>query len=75
MLKRLKEILFQKNKNMKFIFLQAFINTASEIYRKIQEGIIVPSPENGIKSGREGNAEGGAFPRPNPNPSGKSGCC
>jgi len=56
---------------------EAFINTAREIYTKIQEGVIDASDDrNGIKLGPDGNNNhGGAFPRPNPTANAKSGCC
>jgi len=55
---------------------EAFINTAREINKKIQDGTIDPDdPNSGIKRGNDGKEHHGPFPRANPNPNPKSGCC
>jgi Ras-related protein Rab-2A len=55
---------------------EAFINTAREIYTKIQEGVFDPTNEvNGIKIGPQNTNLGAASNRPNANSTEKGGCC
>lgn len=55
---------------------EAFINTAREIYGKIQEGVFDPTNEvNGIKIGPQNINSGTASNRPNTNATGSNGCC
>jgi Ras-related protein Rab-2A len=55
---------------------EAFINTAREIYTKIQEGVFDPTNEvNGIKIGPQNINSGTASNRQNANSNEKGGCC
>jgi len=56
---------------------EAFINTAREIYTKIQEGVFDPTNEvTGIKIGPQGSNAAGPSPRQNPGAGeSSSGCC
>jgi hypothetical protein len=56
-----------------FLFYQAFINTAKEIYEKIQEGVFdINNEANGIKIGPQHSPTPGPTPGPGPN---GGGCC
>ncbi|CAF1037520.1 unnamed protein product [Rotaria sordida] len=55
---------------------EAFINTAREIYTKIQEGVFDPTNEvNGIKIGPQNINSPPGTNRPNVNSNEKGGCC
>ncbi|CAF2680686.1 unnamed protein product [Rotaria sp. Silwood2] len=55
---------------------EAFINTAREIYTKIQEGVFDPTNEvNGIKIGPQNINSAPGTNRPNVNSNERGGCC